>query len=185
MNASARSSRNGHLLVLSHRKPEFSVEMSISLSLFDRISVGNATMKLILRTVLILLCGFCCGGLLIGCGGTASAPVDTGTEPPHEGTLVPLPDGKSWIEFVKKTGVAPITSELTVYFYRDGKYTPHDQMPDSAILAIDNKRKVTLKADDDALVTPPGPILFGDNDVRGELSFELEGLEMKIPLGFR
>jgi hypothetical protein len=143
------------------------------------------TMKPVLRVFLILLSGFWCMGMFTGCGGRMSAPVDPGTEPPHEGTLVPLPDGKSWIEFVKKDGGTPNNSELYVYFYGDDKYTPHDQMPESAILAIDNKRQVTLKVIDDALVTPPGPVLFGNNDVRGELSFELDGSTMKVPLGLR
>lgn len=142
-------------------------------------------MKPVISVFLILMSGFWCMGMFTGCGGTATAPVDPGTEPPHEGTLVPLPDGKSWIEFVKKESATPNDSELYVYFYQDDKYTHHDQMPESAILAIDNKRQVTLKVIDDALVTPPGPVLFGKNEVRGELIFELDGSKMNVPLGLR
>ena len=132
-------------------------------------------------------CGFCLLGLMVivgcgGCGGISTA--DPGPPPPHGGTLVVLPDGTCLIEVVKKKGNEPITAEVTFYFYKDA-YTPYDPAPTSGILILDDQRQVSLQIDGDALVTPSGPALFGDEEVNGVLSVEFDGEARQIPLRVR
>jgi hypothetical protein len=139
-------------------------------------------MHLAVRSVVFLAL---ISGFISGCSNRAVSTSNSGIEPPHEGVLVPLPDGKSWVEIVKKEGPAPITSEVSFYFYRNGTYEPCEQPPEAGVLELDGKRKVTLTLEDDALVTPSGPVLFAKREVRGELMFELDGQEMKVMLGSR
>ncbi len=124
-------------------------------------------------------------GFVAGCGSGGVSTKNAGIEPPHDGLLVPLPDGKSWVEIVKKEGSAPITSEVAFYFYRNGNYDPFENPPESGVLEIDSKRKVNLQLEEDALVTPSGAVLFANRPVEGALLVELEGREMKIMLGLR
>src|SRR6516162_7529208 len=105
------------------------------------------------------LCTLCFLGLVVGCGRGIST-ADPGPEPPHGGTLVVLPDGSGVVEVVKKKGDSPITSEVAFYFFKDASYTPFDPAPESGVLVIDAKWKVSLEADGDALITPTGPVLF-------------------------
>jgi len=120
-----------------------------------------------------------------GCGGQSISTKNPGQEPPHEGMLVPMPAGKGYVEVVKKTGTAPISSEVTFYLYRDGKYTPFDSTPESPVLVLDSKKSVKLKVVDDAMVTPEGPVLFGKRDVEGFLRFELDGESIQVVIGGR
>jgi hypothetical protein len=119
----------------------------------------------------------------VGCGGRVST-ANPGPPPPHGGRLILLPDGTGLIEVVKKKGTAPMTGEVSFYFFKDA-YTPYEPAPESGILVIDDQRKVPLQADGDALVTSTGPVLFGDDDVDGVLSVELDGEPRQIPLGIR
>jgi hypothetical protein len=120
----------------------------------------------------------------IGCGGGVST-ANPGPTPPHGGRLVRLPDGAGLIEVVKKKGTAPLTGEVSFYIYKDA-YTPCDSAPETGLLVIDDQRKVSLQADGDALVTPTGPLLFGDEEeVDGVLCIELDGEARQIRLGIR
>jgi hypothetical protein len=109
-----------------------------------------------------------------------------GTPPPHSGNLIVLPGGKGYVEVVKKSGVsgkAPVTGEVAFYFLKDMS-TPFSPAPSSGTLTV-GKKKVSLKSEGDALVTPEGPPLFAKGDVDGALSVELDGKETTIPLGIR
>lgn len=122
--------------------------------------------------------------LMLGCGSESLSTADSGTPPPHEGELVPIVNSKGLIEVVKKTGKAPIESEVSFYFYQDQKYTPFDALPEKGTFEFNN-RKVELTANDDALVTPKGPVLFANRDVEGVLTVELDGEAKRIPIGLR
>ena len=131
------------------------------------------------------VCALCLVGLVVGCGGSGSlSTANSGPLPPHEGTLVQFPDGRGLVEVVKKSGKAPITAEVSFYFYQNA-YKPFENGPEAGFLVIDQKRRVSLQADGDALVTPTGPVLFANKDVDGVLSIELDGEPIQIPLGLR
>jgi hypothetical protein len=125
-------------------------------------------------------------GLVVACGCSRSQlTADPGEPPPHGGKLIFIPDGTALIEVVKKQGAAPITAEVSFYFYKEGGYEPYEPAPQSGVLVIDEKHKVPLQTDGNALVTPTGPVLFEGNDVDGVLSVELNGELRQIPLGLR
>lgn len=129
--------------------------------------------------------GLCFLGMFVGCGGSSAlSTANSGKLAPHGGTLFPLPDGQGRVEIVKKEGTAPITAEVSIYFYKQDS-TPFNPAPTTGTLVLDDKRKVTLQADGDAMVTPAGPVLFGDRDVEGRLLIELEGRLVRIPIGMR
>jgi hypothetical protein len=117
-------------------------------------------------------------GMSIGCGGAPSTS-NAGTPPPHAGNLIPLPEGGGFVEVVKKTGGA------SFYFFKDSSYTPFTPAPSSATLTTANGKKVELKADGDAIVTPPGTPLSKGGEVEGVLSVDLGGKTQSIPLGVR
>lgn len=142
-------------------------------------------MSILLRFMTRLVFGLFLVVHALGCGNQSLSTADPGVEPPHEGTLFPLPAGKGFIEIVKKNGTSPISSEVSFYLYRDGSYTPYDSMPDSAVLLLDSNHSVKLKLVEDALVTPEGPVLFAKRDVEGLLRFELEGDSIQVVLGGR
>jgi hypothetical protein len=125
--------------------------------------------------------------MLLGCGEGALSTSNPGTPPPHGGELLALSDGRGFVEVVKKEaspGAGATTSELAFYFYKT-PYTPFSPAPSSASLMLDRK-KVDLVPQGDALVTPPGPLLFAKGrDVEGVLSVDLAGNAVKIPLGVR
>lgn len=76
--------------------------------------------------------------------------------------------------------------EVAFYFYQDAKtYTPFDSPPEKGTLILDSKRSVELHLDDDALVTPSGPVLFVNRDVEGLLRVELDGNTLNVVLGGR
>jgi len=98
-----------------------------------------------------------------------------------------LPGGKVYVEVVKKavaTSKEPISGEASFFFLTD-KNDPYSPAPSSGSLTV-GKKKVTLKSEGDALVTPTGPPLFArGGDVDGTLSVELDGKPINIPLGVR
>jgi hypothetical protein len=104
--------------------------------------------------------------------------------------LVTLPDGNGLVEVVKKEGASgsdSMTSEVAFYFFKS-PFKPYSPAPTSGTLEVgQNKKivKVALKAEGEALVTPPGPALFRGGDVDGSLSVELDGKPTTIPLGMR
>ncbi len=118
-----------------------------------------------------------------GCSRAPSTD-NPGEPPPHGGRLVFFADGTAFIEVVKKEGTAPITAEVSFYFFKDA-YTPYEPAPKSGVLIIDGNREVPLDTDGDALATPTGPVLFADQDVDGVLSVELDGETRQFPLGMR
>jgi len=123
--------------------------------------------------------------LVVGCGCNRSlSTADPGDPPPHGGRIVRFADGSGFIEVVKKEGPAPITAEVSFYFFKNA-YTPYEPEPGSGVLMIDEKRRVPLRAEGDALVTPTGPVLFADQEVDGVLSIELGGKSRQVPLGMR
>jgi hypothetical protein len=124
-------------------------------------------------------------GILIGCGGGAPDTSNPGEAPPHGGVVMNLPGGSGLIEIVKKDvppSQANVTAEVAFYFFKKA-YTPFSPNPSSGTLTVGDK-KVDLKADGEALVTPPGPPLF-KGGVDGTLTVELEGTSKSIPLGVR
>ena len=124
-------------------------------------------------------------GMLAGCGG-GSPTANPGTPPPHGGNLIAIPSGKGYVEVVQKVGASgkgPITAEVSFYFLKDPS-TPYSPAPTAGTLTIGNK-KVALKAQGDALVTPDGPALFPKGGVDGVVSVELDGKPTNIPLGVR
>jgi hypothetical protein len=123
--------------------------------------------------------------LLTGCG-QGSLTSNPGTPPPHGGNLVKLPGGQGYLEVVKKAVASskePTSGEATFYFLKD-MTNPYSPAPSSGTLTV-GKKKVTLKSEGDALVTPTGPPLFAKGDVDGTLSVELDGKPINIPLGVR
>jgi hypothetical protein len=109
-----------------------------------------------------------------------------GIPPPHGGNLVKLHGGQGYVEVVKKAvaSVKETTSgEATFYFFKD-MTVPYSPAPSSGTLTV-GKKKMTLKSEGDALVTPSGPPLFAKGDVDGTLSVELDGKSINIPLGIR
>jgi len=81
------------------------------------------------------------------------------------------------------SGKEPTSGEATFYFFKD-MTVPYSPAPSSGTLTV-GKKKVTLKSEGDALVTPSGPPLFAKGDVDGVLSVELYGKSINIPLGIR
>jgi hypothetical protein len=123
--------------------------------------------------------------LLAGCGG-GSLTSNPGTPPPHGGNLIAIAGDRGYLEVVKKAGVpakGPVTAEVSFYFLKDPS-TPYSPAPTSGTLIIGNK-KVALKVQGDALVTPDGPALFPKGGVDGSVSVELDGKAVNIPLGVR
>ena len=68
--------------------------------------------------------------------------------------------------------------------FPQGHDRPVSPAPSSGTLTV-GKKKVTLKSEGDALVTPTGPPLFAKSDVDGILSVDLDGKPISIPLGVR
>jgi hypothetical protein len=95
-----------------------------------------------------------------------------------------FPDGSGCVEVVKKEGTYPISAELSFYFFTEG-YVPYEPVPTSGLLVINKEQRIFLQAEGDALVTPTGPVLFGDQEIDGVLSVELDGEARQIPLGIR
>ena len=122
---------------------------------------------------------------LIGCGGGPSLS-DSGPPPPHGGNLVRLPANAGYVEVVKKpssSATTPMAGEVSFYFLKDAS-TPISPAPSSGTLTV-GKKKVALKPEGDALVTPEGPPLFPKGDVDGTLTVELDGKPVNIPMGIR
>ena len=122
---------------------------------------------------------------LIGCGGGPSLS-DSGPPPPHGGNLVRLPANAGYVEVVKKpssSATTPMAGEVSFYFLKDAS-TPISPAPSSGTLTV-GKKKVALKREGDALVTPEGPPLFPKGDVDGTLAVELDGKPVNIPTGIR
>jgi hypothetical protein len=124
-------------------------------------------------------------GLLAGCAG---GPLTSGegSAPPHGGSVLKLPGGKGFVEVVKKVAAsskAAASGEISFYVLKDMN-TPYTPAPSSGTLTV-GKKKVTLKPEGEALVTPGGPSLFNGQDPDGVLSFELDGQSVSIPLGVR
>ena len=128
---------------------------------------------------------FLLAGLLAGCG-QGSLTSNPGTPPPHGGNLVKLPGGQGFVEVVKKAAASskePSSGEASFYFFKE-MTDPYSPAPSSGTLTV-GKKKVTLKSEGDALVTPPGPPLFAKGTLDGTLSVELDGKPINIPLGIR
>jgi hypothetical protein len=127
-------------------------------------------------------------GLVTGCGGGPPSTSDPGTPPPHQGNLVRILGGKGLVEIVQKKAVSatePMTGEVSFYFLKDDGQTPIAPAPAAGTLEVGQK-KVALKPQGDALVTPSGPPLFAKTDgVDGVLKVELDGQSLAIPLGVR
>lgn len=122
---------------------------------------------------------------LIGCGGGPSLS-DPGPPPPHGGNLLRLPANAGYVEVVKKpssSATTPMTGEVSFYFLKDAS-TPISPTPTVGTLTV-GKKKVALKSEGDALVTPEGPPLFPKGDVDGILTVELGGKPVDIPMGIR
>jgi hypothetical protein len=125
-------------------------------------------------------------GTFAGCGGNALSTSNPGDPPPHGGNLIVLPGGKGYVEVVRKetsSGNSPIAGEASFYVFKD-MYTSYSPAPSVGTLTL-GKKKITLKAEGEALVTPFGPPLFAKGDVDGTLSIELDGKATNIPLGVR
>jgi hypothetical protein len=128
-----------------------------------------------------------CFGLTIGCGGGAPDTSNPGEPPPHGGLLVKMPGGTGLVEIVKKDtspSEKTVTAEASFYFFKSA-YTAYSPSPSTGTLTPANGKKVELKAEGDALVTPPGPPLFKQGAVDGTLTIELDGKTRTIPLGVR
>jgi hypothetical protein len=103
---------------------------------------------------------FLLAAVLTGCG-QGSLTSNPGTPPPHGGNLVKLHGGQGYVEVVKKavaSGKEPTSGEATFYFLKD-MTVPYSPAPSSGTLTV-GKKKVTLKSEGDALVTPSGPPPF-------------------------
>ena len=124
-------------------------------------------------------------GLFTGCG-QGSLTSNPGIPPPHNGQLIILPGSHGFVEVVKASGSSGKTTgsgKVAFYFLKD-MTTPFSPAPSTGTLTI-GKKKVTLNAEGDGLVTPSGPSVFGKADLDGVLSVELEGKSVNIPLGVR
>jgi hypothetical protein len=134
------------------------------------------------------IAGFFLLGLAMGCAGGAPSTSDPGTPPPHQGNLVRLLGGKGFVEIVQKKAASPtepITGEVSFYFLKGDGQTPIAPAPTAGTLEVGQK-KVALKPQGDALVTPSGPPLFAKTGgVDGTLKVELDGQPLAIPLGVR
>ena len=96
-----------------------------------------------------------------------------------------MPGGKGYLEVVRKEAASaktPLIGEVSFFFLKDAS-TPYSPAPSSGTLTIGNK-KVPLKAEGDALVTPNGTPLFAKG-LDGVVSVELDGKTTTIPLGVR
>lgn len=126
-------------------------------------------------------------GAATGCGGASRLP-DGGPPPPHQGNLVRLPGSKQYVEVVqKKAGspTTPMTGEVSFYFLNEDGTTPISPAPTNGSLEV-GKKKIALKPEGDALVTPSGPPLLARSaGVDGVLSVELDGKTVNVPLGLR
>lgn len=116
-----------------------------------------------------------------GCGGGKPSMDYAGEPPPHGGSLTAMPGELGYVEVVKGKAGAP---EYSFYFLKDTK-TPYSPAPTSALLEVNAKKRVELKAEGDHLVTPTGPVLFPDGDVSGTMTVTLDGKEVRIPFGLR
>jgi len=126
-------------------------------------------------------------GMLSGCGGGPPSTSNAGPPPPHSGNLKTMPGGKGYVEIVKKdapSSTAPMTGEVSFYFLKEDGATPYSPAPSTGTLTV-GKKKVTLQPAGDGLATPNGPPLFAKGDVDGNLSVELDGKPVTIPLGVR
>ncbi len=131
--------------------------------------------------------GLLCIGFSIGCGSGPPSTSNPGEPPPHGGVSVSMPGGTGLVEIVKKDtseSQQSVTSEVSFYFFKSA-YTPYSPTPDAGTLTLGNGKKVQLRSDGDALVTPPGPVLFNNGDVDGTLTVQLDGASRTIPLGVR
>ncbi len=130
----------------------------------------------------------CLLGLATGCGGGSPSTSDPGKAPPHQGNLLRLPGGKGFVEVVQKTAASttePMTGEVRFYFLKEDGQTPVSPAPTAGTLEV-GKKKVALKPEGDALVTPSGPPMFAKTGgVDGILNVELDGRPISIPLGLR
>ncbi len=132
----------------------------------------------------LLLLGLGLG--ISGCGGGPTTLPET-TPPPHQGNVFSIPNHTEKVEVVQKPAAsknAPMTGEVSFYFLnKDGKTTIAP--PTSGTLEL-GKKKVELRTEGEALVTPSGPALFaGTGGVDGVLKVELDGKPATIPLGVR
>jgi hypothetical protein len=128
---------------------------------------------------------FFLAAMLTGCG-QGSLTSNPGIPPRHGGNLVKLPGGQGYVEVVKKAVASskePTSGEATFYFFKD-MTDPYSPAPSSGTLTV-GKKKVTLRSEGDALVTPTGPPLFAKGGLDGTLSVELDGKPINIPLGIR
>jgi hypothetical protein len=124
-------------------------------------------------------------GVWSGCGG-GSPTSSPETTAPHGGTLIRLPGGQGMVEVVKKASPSksqPVTAEVSFYFLKDAN-TPYSPAPSAGTLTT-GKKTVNLKAEGDGLVTPNGPPLFPKGEPDGTLAVDLDGKNVKIPLGVR
>ncbi len=131
--------------------------------------------------------GLLCLGISLGCGTGPPSTSDPGEPPPHGGVSIKLPGGTGLVEVVKKDSSASsqsISSEVSFYFFKDA-YTPYSPTPSAGTLTLASGKKVALRPEGDALVTPPGPALFKKGDVDGTLIVQLDGVNKTIPLGVR
>jgi hypothetical protein len=136
-------------------------------------------MRLSLRVWLFLSLG-----MFVGCESTSGLPAAVEYPddfPPHGGIRVSIGGGKGYMEVVAKKGDSPSTGEISVYFYGND-FAPYHPAPDSAVLWLDAKQKVTLESNgEDALVTPTGNALLGNRSVIGMMvSVELDGEQKNI-----
>ena len=125
-------------------------------------------------------------GLIFGCGDRPGDTSATGPPPPHNGLMLPLPDNAGFVEVVKKDAASPTTAEdeASFYFYKDGT-TPFSPSPTAGSLTVGEGKKIDLVAKGDALVTPPGPALFGKDEVNGLLTTDLGGKPVSVRIGAR
>ncbi len=124
---------------------------------------------------------------LSGCGGGPPSTSNPGPPPPHQGNRTSLPGGKGYVEVVQKKATSPttpLTGEVSFYFLKEDGSTPFSPAPTSGTLTV-GKKKVSLRPEGEGLATPNGPPLFPKGGVDGELSVELDGQSVTIPLGVR
>ena len=132
------------------------------------------------------VCFFLSLVLILGCE-SENPTSNPGTPPPHGGNLVNLAGGKGFVEIVHKPTTdkkANVSEEVSFYFLKTME-TPYSPAPTSGTFDVKKKKKVTLLAQGGALVTPPGPALCPGREVDGELTVELNGESIRIPLGVR
>jgi hypothetical protein len=123
---------------------------------------------------------------LSGCGGGPPSTSNPGQPPPHGGSLINLPDGEGFVEVVKKEAggaKTPVDKEASFYFLKD-MTTPLATAPTAGTLTI-GKKKIELKADGDALITPSAPPIFPPGGLDGVLTVEIGGKSRNIALEVR